>query len=113
MVIFAILFFLGFLIFGMSRQIYLAIKAGSRIDEAADTVHKLEEENRFLQKRLGEVNQDDFIEQEARDKLNMARPGETVVVIPPSEIDKIVKFYKQEKPVEVPNWQKWLKLLWG
>ena len=62
-------------------------------------------ESIFLQQKLLYVKSDDFIEKQAREKLNLVKNGEYVVLAPkPDE-------KAQEKPVdEIPNWKKWLKL---
>ncbi|OGE31101.1 hypothetical protein A2631_05515 [Candidatus Daviesbacteria bacterium RIFCSPHIGHO2_01_FULL_44_29] len=99
------------LAFGLIRQISTALQASKRLDSSADTVNKLQDENRKLKKRLTDVEQDDYIEQQARDKLNFARPNETVVIIPQSELDKVISLYKTSEPIAVPNWQKWLNLI--
>jgi len=53
-----------------------------------------------------------FIEQQARNELNMVLPNETVVIIPEEELEKTVNLYKKVEPPKVPNYLKWLKLLW-
>ncbi len=103
--------FLIVTVFGLTRQIILALKASSRIDLAADNYNKLLSENTRLKKRLGEVTQDDFIEQQAREKLNLARPNETVVIIPQDQIDQIAQLYRKTEAQPLPNWQKWLNLI--
>lgn len=57
-----------------------------------------------------------YIEQEARNKLGLAKPGETVVIMPEAtrsgnqtEPSKEI----QSEPI-MPNWKKWWKLFfWG
>lgn len=71
--------------------------------------HELEEEkqkNRELKKQLSLVTDDSFVEQEARDKLFLAKPGEGVVVIPTGVLSASASVTL--KPVETkPNWQQW------
>ncbi|KKQ65665.1 MAG: hypothetical protein US86_C0009G0033 [Candidatus Daviesbacteria bacterium GW2011_GWA2_38_24] len=100
------------LIVGIVRQIYDALQSSKRLDAAADNFSKLQEENVRLKKRLTEVQEADFIEQQARNELNMVLPNETVVIIPEEELEKTVNLYKKVEPPKVPNYLKWLKLLW-
>ncbi len=96
--------------YSLSRQVYTSLQAGSRLDSEAEGLVALQQENSALKKQLAQTNSPSFVEQEARDKLDMARPGETVVIIPQEEIDKVLGL-SQDKPVEkVPNWQGWARL---
>lgn len=95
--------------YSLSRQIYNSLSAGRRLDQAASDLAQLQRKNLELKKKLKDVGGVQFVEEQARDKLNMARDGETVVIIPDKEIDKILN-QGQKPPEKVPNWQGWLKL---
>lgn len=62
--------------------------------------------NQFLKERLFRVKTNQFVEEEAREKLGMNRPGEYVVIAPTSTpLDKT--------RIEIdtkPNWQRWWDL---
>jgi len=98
-------------IFNLSKQISSAIQAGGRLDQSADELSALQQQNRKLKDQLTQASKYDFIEQIARNKLNMGKPGETVVVIPQSSIDNILGMEKKVIPVKLPNWQGWLNLI--
>lgn len=98
-------------IFNLVRQILVALQASSRLDQAVEGLSKAQAENRALQEQLAQTKQYDFIEKEARNKLNLARPNETVVVIPPEAIDQVLSIEKVIPLVKAPNWQGWLKLV--
>ncbi len=98
-------------LFGLGKQISKALEAGHRLDKAADNLNKLQQENRELQNRLVQVQRLEFIEEQARNKLNLAKKGETIVVIPQEEIDKVLGLNKKVKEIKLPNWQGWLKLI--
>lgn len=110
-ILFVLVFFFVITIYSFSRQIILSLRVVTRLDIAADSYNRLQEGNRNLKKRLTEVEKDDYIEAQAREKLNLARPNETVVLIPQEEIEKVTRLYQGEKPIESPNWQKWLNLV--
>ena len=111
----ALICLIGFLIFffflGLGRQLYSAMQSSKRLDAAADVFTKTQKKNLELKKKLAQSQSTAFIEEQARDKLNLARDGETVVVIPQEEIDRVVASYQTEPVVVVPNWKKWLALI--
>ena len=107
---FLILFIVLFvsLIGNVSRS----FSAGSRIKDAQNELARLEAENNKLNNELEISTSTDFKEKEARDKLGLAKEGEIVLVLPPS--DELRKLAPQRTILEVnlpdPNWKKWLKL---
>lgn len=113
--ILVILLIVGITIFNLGKQISDSITASKRIDQAADEVSELQNENKRLNKRLSEVQEFDFIEETARNKLNMARPGETIVIVSQDELGKVLNSEKKTEPPKLANWQGWLKLFldWG
>lgn len=65
-----------------------------------------QKKNQFLKEHLFYVKTDQFVEEEAREKLGMSRPGEYIVIAPTSTP------LNQEK-IEIntkPNWHRWLEL---
>jgi cell division protein FtsB len=99
----------------LSRQIFKLLAAGGRITRAEQRVSKAQEENKRLKKKLAYVQSREFLEKEARDKLNLAYPDEIVVVIPPEllnlYLDENTK--KQTSKDTRPNWRKWQEALFG
>ena len=62
-------------------------------------------ENQELKKQITTVNQSQFIESQARNKLLLAKPGEDVIIVPNSQL---ATAYPQSKPIDNrPNWKKW------
>jgi len=100
---------LGFF-YNFGRQIYESLQSGSRFDREVEDLSKLQQKNFELKKRLEEVGSTQFIEEQARDKLNLSRSGETMMIIPQEEINKILEAGKPT-PTPLPNWQGWLKLI--
>ena len=97
-------------IFNLVGQTNTALQAGSRLDSAADELARLQDQNRQLRQKLAQTQTLDFIEEQARNKLNLVKPNETIVIIPP---ELITTQLEQNKPVVTPklaNWQGWLKL---
>lgn len=99
------------LFYGLSNQIYHALQAGKRLDGAASKLANLQRKNNELKKKLAEADSLAFIEIQARDKLNLSRPGESVIVISEKEIDRVLGISESTPSVKILNWQGWLKLL--
>ncbi len=98
------------ILFGLIRQISEALKVGERLEKAASDLFKLQEENKELKNKLAETEDASFLEEQARNELNMAREGEVVVIIPGGEIKRVIEGQKPKKKVVLPNWQGWFKV---
>lgn len=105
-----IIMIVGLIFLGLGKQISSALQAGKRLDTSAEEVDKLQKQNRQLRERLAEVQKYSFIEEIARNKLNMGRAGETVVVVPERVVNQVLGAKKQAEEIKLPNWQGWLKL---
>ena len=82
-------------------------KADRRIREARDEFSGLKKEEQKLLRRKREVDSPAFVEQEARNRLGLAKPGETVVILP----DNLKTGSKAAEKDTIPNWEKWWRLL--
>lgn len=111
-IIFAIILLgIGFL-YSFSQQIVNSLQANNRLDQITGEVITLQKKNLELQKRLTEVNSNQYIEEQARDKLNFSRPDETVFLIPEGELKKILGVKKEEVKEKILNYLGWFKLFW-
>lgn len=97
--------------YSLGHQVFDSLQAGKRLETAAYQTQKLKDENQVLKKKLAEVSTVGFIESQARDKLNLARSGETVVVISQKEIDRVLGTQEKKVEIKLPNYQAWLKLI--
>jgi cell division protein DivIC len=70
--------------------------------------NQAEEQKRgeFLKEQLFYVKTDDFIQNQARDKLGMVQPGEHIIIVPEATNPN------KKPPVtdNISNWQKWWRL---
>lgn len=97
------------LIVTLSRDILRLLGADDRIRQAQLEVEELAQSNLEL-KELKEYYQSEaFIEEHARNKLNLAREGETIVILPPN-VEELVGFKEEKEPLQIPNWKKWWQL---
>ncbi len=100
----------SFFIIGLGRQISSALQASARLDQSASEASKLQDKNRLLRQQLEQVEDYSFVEEISRNKLNMVKPGETVVVIPDEVIKRVLSANTKAEEVKLPNWQGWLRL---
>lgn len=96
--------------YNLTSQIFNTLKSGDRLSEATNKLTQLETENKELKKRLEKVQSQEFVEQQARDKLGLAKEGETIVIIPDEKLDQILEASREAKIVRLPNWLGWWKV---
>ena len=98
----------------LTTNISKILSANGKISKAEQNLKTFQKENYELRQELQEVQKGQFLEKQARDKLGLAKEGEVVLVLPGREIIKKAN-HDYQKPVEtadvLPNWQKWLKLI--
>ncbi len=96
------------LIISLSRNIYRLLKAGDQVKLAQQRLEKLEKEHQELLEKKEYYQSEEFIEQEARNRLNLGKPGEMLVILPPN-VGETGEISSPSAP-ELPNWKRWLKL---
>jgi cell division protein FtsB len=104
--------FLGaYLTIALSRDLLGLLSARERIAEEQEEVSRLEEEQQELASELEYVVSEEFVEEEAREKLLMRKPGEVVILLPEEEgeqVDKVDQVEEVDK--ELANWERWAEL---
>ncbi len=102
-----------FFTYNLLQQIFSTLKQADKLGQATDLLRNLELKNESLKKKLTEVKSPAFIEQQARDKLGLAKPGETVIVITPEQLGTVLSAKQEEQQLKkLPNPQGWLHLFW-
>lgn len=96
-----------FIINSLTRSIYDLWKKQDLIVRARQELSKEKEENQRLKSQLSLVGNDQFIEEEARNKLFLVKPGEQEVIIP-KELQDADKSAQNKD--NAPNWKKWWNL---
>jgi cell division protein FtsB len=109
---YAAIFILLLLAVSLIRNVVKMRGVKARIESEKIEVEKLRRENEVLAKSLTKVKSQEYVEQQLRDKLGLAKEGEIVVVLPDEEI---LRKLAPNIPVEEdylpdPIWKKWLKL---
>ena len=98
-----------YLVISLSRELFNLIKKGERTKEMEGKIEELRVKNKELKENLEYVKSEEFVEKEARDRLNMAKEDEVIVVLPEGlELrDQQLEASSEE---DWPNWQRWLRL---
>ena len=100
------------IITSLARNVLRIQRAGGGVEKAEKRVDKLVQEKEELEAKLEEVRSDEFIEKQLRDKLNLAKEDEIVIILPDDEILKKLapKHEEEEEVLPDPNWKKWVHL---
>lgn len=101
-----------FIAYNLLNQIFNALKSEERLSDAAQSLYNLEVKNKQLKQKLEEISSKEFIEEQARNKLNLGRKGETVVIIPDQKLKQVMGASNSAQEVRLPNWLGWLRLFW-
>jgi cell division protein FtsB len=108
---YGILIVLLLLCLSLVRSINRTRMALTQISDVQKRVDDLKQQNLDMEKRLQEENTAEFMEKQLRDKLNMVKTGEIVVILPDPEIVRKYAPKVEEKEIALPdpNWKKWMK----
>ncbi len=107
-----IIFIIALLSLSLLGNITRILSANQKLTEAKNKILAAQKEQEDLKKKVAEAQSPEFIEKQARDKLGLAKEGETVVVLPDPQTLKLLapSHEKEEIFLPDPNWKKWAKL---
>ena len=98
------------LVVNSSKRILNLRTTSQQVKESEAQLENLKKENEKLQAELKYKKSNEFAEKEIRDKLSLAKEGETVVILPKEEKSQNSELRTQNLE---PNWQKWRDLFFG
>ena len=95
------------LIVSVVRSFWSLSKGKRVIQETEEKLETTREQQEDLKRQLARSQSPNFIEKQAREKLNLGKEGEIILILPPiSPIEE-----PTPTPIEnLPNWQKWVKI---
>ena len=98
--------------FSIMRNIGKVAAIRDEVEKEKMAVAKLKRENDDLAKKVESIQGVEFMEAQLRNKLGLAKPGETVVILPDREtlIKLAPRTDLEEETLPDPNWKKWIKL---
>ena len=94
-------------VFGLSQSVVRLMGRKSMLRVKQEELVKLQKEQENLQNKLKLAQTPEFIEKEARERLNLAKVGETIVLVESGETQEQIK---EKETTLVPNWKKWWNL---
>lgn len=95
--------------YNLINQISDATKSSERLSQEADNLAQLQAQNKQLKEKLSQIQSDEFIEEQARNKLGLAKAGETVVIIPEERLKEVLGTTESAQ-IRLPNWLGWWRL---
>lgn len=108
-VVFILILIISLLIINnLVRSIYSLWNKQALLVNAKSQLDDEKKKHAQLQQQLAQVKNPLFVEQEARNKLFLMKPGEKVILLEQEEKKQGVKQVPSKK-VE-PNWQQWMHL---
>lgn len=113
LVTYAFIFFQIMIIVSLVKGVQLAIKARSRVTDLEAKKAKLVEEQKKLADELAYVQSEYYLEKVAREELHLAKPGETVVIVPENQRIEVSENQERQEEQEFPNYLKWWWVLSG
>ena len=95
-------------IIGLSRSLISVLGRKNILRERIEELTRLKNANEELKKKLAEVQAPEFVEREARNKLNLSKEGETVILVDQTESTSNTP--ASLTPLSSSNWKKWWHL---
>jgi cell division protein FtsB len=97
-----------FVIVSLARSIITLSSKGSYVGELKSELTAKEQENAALKDKFSYVQSPAYIEKQAREKFNLQKDGEVVVVLP-KDLPK-PSILPTSSSSDEPNWLAWWKL---
>ena len=99
------------LIINLFRDVWRLIQAEERIIKTEQELNYIAKKNKEFIKTEDYYKSDAFLEEQIRNKLQMAKEKETILILPEEineiQLDKLEQFQELK---QISNWQKWLAL---
>lgn len=103
----------AFLAFQVGRQVYASWSINQEADRYRAEIAALEEQNATLERELEYLQSDAYVSAEARRLLNLGRPGERVLIIPPGSEAAQPPASSDEVAEAKPPLEQWMELFFG
>ncbi len=90
------------------HSIYNLSQKKDLITKTKDQLTREQQENARLKKLVSQAEQPQFVEEEARNKLQMVKPGEQIVIVPTSAPEE-TGVNRRNRNGD-PKWKQWIDL---
>ncbi|MAG59169.1 hypothetical protein CMO96_00025 [Candidatus Woesebacteria bacterium] len=104
-----------FVIVSVARSTIKLLGKDDSIGEAQKRVEELEREQAELLELREQIESEEFVEREARERLGLAKEDEVVVVLPEDDVLRRLAPPDEEEEFveEAPIWKRWTKLFFN
>ncbi len=75
--------------------------------EAQTSLKQEQKKHDQLTEQLKQVSQSQFVQEQARDKLLLVKPGENLVLIPSGTLNSVDASQPDQIQLQQPNWKQW------
>jgi len=83
----------------LTNEVIRRQKINTEINNLQGQINTLEDEQRSLSALINYLNTDSYIEEQARKKLNLSRPGESIIVVGDEQASDTVKQTGNKSPI--------------
>lgn len=97
----------------VGRQVYVSWAISQQADAVAGELADLGAQNDALRRELAYLRSDAYISAEARKLLNLGRPGDQILIIPPGAAVPAPTRVEATPAVPPPLMEQWLNLFFG
>lgn len=108
---FTVLLISLYIIKNLAESIYSLWQKQELLVSAQKELEREKQKHRELQTRVKIVESDDFLEEQARNKLFLVKEGEHEVIIPKSVLEASLGA-KMASAAPLPTWKQWFALFW-
>ena len=111
--IFGLLIIFILIVIAAGREGYRNYKINQEIKNLQKKIEELSKANTELSEMEKYLQSDEFLEKEARLKLNLIREGEKLIIIKKSEEPRLEEVKSEEVNKKIPNIRKWWEYFFG
>lgn len=101
------------LIIALGRESYINYQTNQEIKELQEKIEELKKSNVELAEMEKYFQSEEFLEKEARLKLNLIRDGEKLIIVKEEEQNSIEEQSEEEKSESVSNFRNWWRYFFG
>ena len=108
-----LLIFLILVLIASGRESYFRYKINQEIRSLERKIEDLQKSNAELSELENYLQSNEFLEKEARLKLNLIKDGEKLVIIKKSDEEPVLEEQETEENKNIPNILKWWEYFFG
>jgi len=107
---------IGFSGFHFMKTKYKQNKISEEVEELQKQIADFEKKNKNLEQLAGYLQTDEFKTREAKEKLNLVKEGEKVIIAKKQEVEEAIEAIDIQKPevkIDRPNYYYWWHYFFG